>query len=198
MGYLVGVGKDLVEPKIRKYIRFSTNNIILLHVASYTSVKQIFTVGSLCASEEYELPPLAQHTNELLWFGMCGKVTFQYTNGRNVGGYSSGYIINETFRRPKEWEIRTDNNETIYSRVPAYDESTHTYVVGGNVFDNARPVGRRFRITSYTPVRIEFNLNNSHLRITTNRVVYRANTFLDNDERLNNMMIDAYRSMELV
>ena len=70
----------------------------------------------------------------------------------------------------------------IYSQVPPYDESTHTYVFGGNVFDNAWPGGRQFCITSYTPVRIEFNLNNSHLRITTNCVVYRANTFLDNDE----------------
>ena len=86
----------------------------------------------------------------------------------------------------------------IYSQVPPYDESTHTYVFGENVFDNTQPNGRRFHITSYTPVRIEFNLNNTHLRITTNRVVYRATTFSEDNERLNNMMIDVTRSTELV
>ena len=94
---------------------------------------------------------------------MCGKVTFQYTSGRNVGGNSKGYIINKTFHRPKEWEILTENNEMIYSQVPPYDESTHTYIFGENAFDNTPSGGCQLCITSYTPVCIKFNLNNSHL-----------------------------------
>ena len=125
-------------------IVYQTKRTSVLHIASQSRMKEIFTLNGLSS---------VGFSSGERTLSCCGKVNV-VVQGRNM----IGYIMSES---PRHWKVQLGNKEARYIQKPVYVKEFHQYH-----FSQREP-----RITEYWPIRLKIS-NSGDTTYTINRISF--------------------------